>query len=74
MNKLDQHYYRRRRGEENAAANAANLPEVRRVHRELAERYSALIEGAERPRLFGSLHIVASSRREPETALGPIAL
>ncbi len=41
-------YYRRRLDEARERADAAQLPEVRRVHREMAERYSAMLHDAER--------------------------
>ncbi|KQN70998.1 hypothetical protein ASE90_08135 [Sphingomonas sp. Leaf67] len=41
-------YYRRRLGETRTQAESAQLPEVRRVHREMAERYSMMLQDAER--------------------------
>lgn len=41
-------YYRRRLDEARTRAESAQLPEVRRVHREMAERYSAMLQDAER--------------------------
>ncbi|MEH3039761.1 MAG: hypothetical protein PGN21_06830 [Sphingomonas paucimobilis] len=41
-------YYRRRLDEAQHRANEASLPEVRRVHAEMAERYSAILRDAER--------------------------
>lgn len=41
-------YYRRRLEEARARAEMAQLPEVRRVHREMAERYSAMLQDVER--------------------------
>jgi len=41
-------YYRRRLNEARQRAIAASLPEVRRVHAEMAERYSAILHDAER--------------------------
>ncbi len=41
-------YYRRRVAEAQAHAAQAVLPEVRRVHREMAERYARLVSEAER--------------------------
>ena len=43
-------YYRRRLDEARTRADSALLPEVRRVHREMAERYSILLQDAERGR------------------------
>ena len=41
-------YYRRRLDEARHRAAVASLPEVRRVHAEMAERYSAILHDAER--------------------------
>ncbi|MGN7159865.1 hypothetical protein [Sphingomonas sp. SAFR-052] len=41
-------YYRRRLDEARARAESAQLPEVRRVHHEMAERYSVMLQDAER--------------------------
>lgn len=41
-------YYRRRLDEARERAETAQLPEVRRVHREMAERYSVMLRDAER--------------------------
>lgn len=41
-------YYRRRAAEAQAHAAEAVLPEVRCVHREMAERYAQLVAEAER--------------------------
>ncbi|MDJ0275685.1 hypothetical protein QLH51_02530 [Sphingomonas sp. 2R-10] len=41
-------YYRRRLNEAEARASRAELPEVRRVHREMADRYTAILRDAER--------------------------
>ena len=41
-------YYRRRLDEARHRATEASLPEVRRVHAEMAERYSAILQDAER--------------------------
>ncbi len=41
-------YYRRRLDESQHRAAEASLPEVRRVHAEMAERYSAILRDAER--------------------------
>lgn len=41
-------YYRRRLDESRHRAAEADLPEVRRVHAEMAERYSAILRDAER--------------------------
>ncbi|MGT2513169.1 hypothetical protein ACVOMT_02050 [Sphingomonas panni] len=41
-------YYRRRLDESRHRASEASLPEVRRVHMEMAERYSAILRDAER--------------------------
>lgn len=43
-------YYRRRLDEARTRADNALLPEVRRVHREMAERYSVMLQDAERGR------------------------
>lgn len=40
-------YYRRRLGEARTRAETAQLPEVRRVHREMADRYSVMLRDAE---------------------------
>lgn len=41
-------YYRRRLNEAEIRAKTAPLPEVRRVHREMAERYSVMLQDVER--------------------------
>ncbi|WP_156360071.1 hypothetical protein [Sphingomonas sp. Leaf10] len=41
-------YYRRRLDEARTRAETAPLPEVRRVHRAMAEGYSAMLRDAER--------------------------
>ncbi|KQM28139.1 MULTISPECIES: hypothetical protein [unclassified Sphingomonas] len=41
-------YYRRRLAESRHRADEASLPEVRRVHTQMAERYSAILRDAER--------------------------
>lgn|GEM_PF-2951081 len=41
-------YYRRRLDEARHRAVEASLPEVRRVHAEMAKRYSAILRDAER--------------------------
>ncbi len=41
-------YYRRRAEEAGMRASTATLPEVRRVHAEMAERYALLQQEAER--------------------------
>ncbi len=41
-------YYRRRLNEAEQRAEQAELPEVRRVHREMAERYTAILRDVER--------------------------
>ena len=41
-------YYRRRLAESRHRADAASLPEVRRVNAQMAERYSAILRDAER--------------------------
>lgn len=44
----DAEYYRRRLNEAETRAAKAELPEVRRVHREMAERYTAILRDVER--------------------------
>ncbi len=41
-------YYRRRLNEAEDRARNASLPEVRRVHREMADRYTAILRDVER--------------------------
>ena len=41
-------YYRRRLNEAETRAGQAQLPEVRRVHQQMAERYTAILRDAER--------------------------
>ncbi|MGN5374559.1 hypothetical protein [Sphingomonas hankookensis] len=48
MSSADIEYYRRRLREAESRAAQANLPEVRRVHREMAERYTAILRDVER--------------------------
>ncbi len=49
MSKIDNaDYYRRRLEEARSRADAATLPEVRRVHSEMAERYSDMLRDVER--------------------------
>ncbi|MEP9403370.1 hypothetical protein [Sphingomonas sp. VNH70] len=49
-------YYRARAEEAQARARAATLPEVRRVHSEMAERYAALQREAERESRLAQTH------------------
>ncbi|PXA88716.1 hypothetical protein DMC47_29690 [Nostoc sp. 3335mG] len=51
-------YYRRRLDEARSRAEAAQLPEVRRVHREMAERYSVMLQDAERGTMRPTFGIV----------------
>ena len=58
MTDRDFSYYRRRAEDERRAADKAEAPNISRIHRELAERYSAMIESGEAPNAdFHLLHI-----------------
>ena len=73
MTDREKSYYLRRAEEEFAAAEAATLPVVREIHRELAERYSALVQPEARTPAAERQRIAASFDLKPASASNSIA-